>query len=179
MVLDMARSTGERIRELRNVLGQTQGAFGEHFDVTQASVWAWEADSSTPSPEAFVRLANLTEDLKDRLYFLEQAGLTPELILATADGIRRPRSLTANEVAAWPDLKRPKSVDIATGSQVTTEGKARRVTVLKKTVTKESDMTTEAILKGPTKRGEVNSYVSVDGKKIYFDAATGALIGYK
>ena len=69
-----------------------------------------------------------------------------------------------------------KTVDIIPSSQTVGEGEKRRVVPKVVKVSKESQMTDELIFKGPEKKGGVNSYVTVDGKKLRFDAKSGALL---
>ena len=53
----------------------------------------------------------------------------------------------------------------------------RRVQVQSVVITKESEMKPELVLHGPTRRGEVNSYLGIDARRHYFDAKTGQAIG--
>jgi hypothetical protein len=44
-------------------------------------------------------------------------------------------------------------------------------------VKNESEMKPELVMHGPTRRGEVNSYLGIDGRRHYFSAKTGEAIG--
>lgn len=44
-------------------------------------------------------------------------------------------------------------------------------------VKNESEMKPELVMHGPTRRGEVNSYLGIDGRRHYFSAETGQAIG--
>ena len=58
------------------------------------------------------------------------------------------------------------------------DGTSRRgVQVQNVVITKESEMKSELVLHGPTRRGEVNSYLGIDARRHYFDAKTGQAIG--
>jgi hypothetical protein len=52
-----------------------------------------------------------------------------------------------------------------------------RVDVKKVAVKHESEMMPELVMHGPTRRGEVNSYLGIDGQRHYFSAKTGEAIG--
>jgi len=69
-----------------------------------------------------------------------------------------------------------KSAVVIPSSQVVGEGDQRRVVPKIVKVTSEKDMTPELIFKGPEADKGINSYVTVDGKKLRFDGKTGALL---
>ena len=55
-------------------LGLLQTQFAERLRVTQAAVSRWESGDSEPSPENYIRMANLADDT-NCLWFWEQAGV--------------------------------------------------------------------------------------------------------
>ena len=69
-----------------------------------------------------------------------------------------------------------KTVDIIPSSEVVGEGEKRRLVPKVVKVSSEADMTPELIFKGPEKNKGINSYVTVDGKKLRFDGKTGLLL---
>jgi transcriptional regulator with XRE-family HTH domain len=88
---------GKRIEKLRKSLGydRNQSGFAElvKHGLRQGTVSAWEKGRDRkPSAEMFLRLAILAKDPTDREFFLEQAGVTPALILEVADQITRRRN---------------------------------------------------------------------------------------
>jgi len=65
-----------------------------------------------------------------------------------------------------------------TGYERNKDGKVIVKRELKKVIVKnESEMKPELVMRGPTKRGSVNSYIGIDGHKHIFDAETGEAIG--
>ena len=75
-----------------------------------------------------------------------------------------------------PKLPAGKTVDIIPSSQVVGEGENRKIVPKIVKVSSEADMTPELIFKGPERNKGVNSYVTVDGKKLRFDGKTGLLL---
>jgi transcriptional regulator with XRE-family HTH domain len=74
----------EKISSLRSALGMNQEEFAEALEVAQGVVSAWERGEYKPSPESYVKLANLAAKrvLPDEtLWFLERTGIhRPEVI---------------------------------------------------------------------------------------------------
>jgi hypothetical protein len=75
-----------------------------------------------------------------------------------------------------PEEKKGKFATVVPSSEVIGERDARRVVPKVVKVFDEGDLTPELIFKGPEKAKGVNSYVTVDGKKLRFDGKTGALL---
>jgi transcriptional regulator with XRE-family HTH domain len=90
-----ALTIGERIEKLRNDRGQTQTEFAKGVGVTQGAVSAWERDDKdrAPSSDIFFRLAGLASESEDSLFWLEQAGVTPQALLAAANKILEDQTL--------------------------------------------------------------------------------------
>ena len=63
-----------RITAARQKLGFNQTEFAKKLNVTQSNVSKWEKGTNRPVPDAFVRIAGLTDGL-DKFYFLEEAGI--------------------------------------------------------------------------------------------------------
>jgi transcriptional regulator with XRE-family HTH domain len=64
----------DRVTAVRKQLGLLQTQFAERLQVTQAAVSQWESGASEPSPESYIRIANLSDDA-NCLWFLEHVGL--------------------------------------------------------------------------------------------------------
>ena len=77
-----------------------------------------------------------------------------------------------------PPAKGGKSVVIVLGSQVVGSGDRKRLVPKLATVASEKDITPEVLLKGAAKKTVkgANVYVTRDGKKLKFDAKSGALL---
>jgi transcriptional regulator with XRE-family HTH domain len=83
----------DRIVALRKQLGLLQTQFAERLQVTQAAVSQWESGASEPSAEAFIRMANLADEI-NCLWFWEQAGVDVdriERLAATRESTKRSR----------------------------------------------------------------------------------------
>lgn len=83
---------GESIRRLRESLGMTQVAFGNHFSVTQSRISEWEGDGPTgPSVEAWMKMADLAlrTDPAEALFFWEQTGIDSRFLISLADAMLR------------------------------------------------------------------------------------------
>jgi transcriptional regulator with XRE-family HTH domain len=63
-----------RIVALRKQLGLLQTQFAERLQVTQAAVSRWESGDSEPSPENYIRMANLADEM-NCVWFWERAGV--------------------------------------------------------------------------------------------------------
>jgi hypothetical protein len=75
------------------------------------------------------------------------------------------------------EVRTGKFVTIQTGHVMTGAGEDRRPVPTLVKVYAESDMKKKLYLAGPVKlKDGSNSYVTVDGKKLRFDASTGALL---
>jgi transcriptional regulator with XRE-family HTH domain len=68
-----------RIVALRKQLGLLQTQFAARLRVTQAAVSRWESGDSEPSPENYIRMANLADEV-NCLWFWEQAGVDVDRI---------------------------------------------------------------------------------------------------
>lgn len=90
------------------------------------------------------------------------------------------RPATIAEVLAQPGFQKTDAVTITFGSRrlPTAKGEFARYAPLSGVAKTEKDLKPELVIAGPIKREEVNAYVSADAKKLYFDAKTGALIGF-
>jgi hypothetical protein len=73
-------------------------------------------------------------------------------------------------------VEEKKCAVIIPSSEVVGQGDQRRVVPNIVKVYEEKDMSDKLIFKGPEKKGGVNTYVTVDGKKLRFDGKTGALL---
>jgi transcriptional regulator with XRE-family HTH domain len=96
--------SAERIKALRG--HATQAEFAERLGASQTTVSAWEVGDTTPSAEAYFRLAGLAS-YPDNLWFLKQAGIEPEGIVSIADKILKERGAPpkAGEVIRIPRLR--------------------------------------------------------------------------
>ena len=74
------------VRALRKSLDLKQVEFAARFFVTQAAVSHWESGTKEPSPENYIRMANMAAK-PACLWFLEKAGVD----------VPRLRSLILNE----------------------------------------------------------------------------------
>ena len=114
-----SETLGERIKRIR---GETtyQADFGRRLGVSQGTVSAWERDDKDrlPSADVYCRLAALASDPADALFFLREAGLSVETIVAAtnklaADRIVRPSKgdnvLIASTESNLPDIELPSS----------------------------------------------------------------------
>jgi hypothetical protein len=63
-----------RVRALRKSLDLKQVEFAVRFSVTQAAVSRWESGTKEPSPENYIRMANMAAK-PACLWFLEKAGV--------------------------------------------------------------------------------------------------------
>lgn len=80
------KTTGNTIRGMRTALGETQEQFGQRWGYTQGAVSGWESGNPDrwPSPEIYIRLAGLAFDPDDSIFFLEQAGIPLDSVMAAA-----------------------------------------------------------------------------------------------
>ena len=74
---------GERIKMFRERHYASQRALADALGLRQTVVSAWETGDNVPSCEAWVKLASLAPS-PDNLWFLKQAGLDREIIIAAA-----------------------------------------------------------------------------------------------
>jgi hypothetical protein len=91
-----------------------------------------------------------------------------------------PTNLTVEEAKRFVSRKEIViGVDsIATLNGKTPGGNSRwDLTVKQVTIKQESEMKPELFLAGPTRRGEVNLYIGIDGNRHVFSALTGEAIG--
>jgi len=63
-----------RVRALRKSLDLKQVEFAARFSVTQAAVSRWENGTKEPSPENYIRMANMAAK-PACFWFLEKAGV--------------------------------------------------------------------------------------------------------
>ncbi len=75
---------GKRIKAIRG--GMSQAEFGKLLDSSQGAVSSWENDDDTRSPSAliFLRLAALTFDPDDSIFFLRQAEIPLDVVVSAA-----------------------------------------------------------------------------------------------
>ncbi len=91
-----------------------------------------------------------------------------------------PTNPTVEEAKRFVTTKEIKiGVDsIATLNGKTPGGNSRwDITVKQVTIKNESEMKPELVMAGPTRRGEVNLYIGIDGNRHVFSALTGEAIG--
>src|SRR5271157_1196791 len=74
---------GQRIKEFRENRYASQKALADALGLRQTVVSAWETGDNVPSCEAWVKLARVAPS-PDNLWFLKQAGLGREIIIAAA-----------------------------------------------------------------------------------------------
>lgn len=67
------RELFERLVRLRKSRGIDQNGLASALNVSQASIWKWEADKAFPSGKNYAKLAQLAVDAGDRAYFIEKA----------------------------------------------------------------------------------------------------------
>ncbi|HVZ84378.1 MAG TPA: helix-turn-helix transcriptional regulator [Terracidiphilus sp.] len=79
---EMARVNGQRIRELREKLELTQGAFATKCGVSRTAVPLWENGKANPSQRCWSRMALLAREAPaiDKTWFFQQAGLDLEYL---------------------------------------------------------------------------------------------------
>ena len=90
--MDTNAEVAKRIKALRGE--QTQAEFAKLLGVTQPMVSSWEAGRDVPSSEMYLRLANAAGRARSSDncgFFLEQAGVQMDAILATAEEKLRER----------------------------------------------------------------------------------------
>jgi transcriptional regulator with XRE-family HTH domain len=80
----------QRVKALRAMLGKTQGEFAKKVGVAQGVVSAWERSEYEPSPESYVKLAQLAR-YPESLWFLERAGLSMETMVNIANRVLEER----------------------------------------------------------------------------------------
>jgi DNA-binding XRE family transcriptional regulator len=80
------RASGRKIEQFRRKHYATQKAFADDLGLGQTVVSAWERGDNVPSSEAWVKIASLAP-APDNLWFLEQAGLSKETIMAAAKAL--------------------------------------------------------------------------------------------
>jgi transcriptional regulator with XRE-family HTH domain len=181
----------EKVKELRDSLRLTQTEFAERMGSAQTTVSAIENGLSLPSAEACIRLAGLASDPADALWFLDQAGIEVDLLISVAKKVgdahavrkaKMSRSPMTLAEAARLVRHRAGQVRINVASKKVPKGADPASGLVFVEVSSEKDLTPEVLLKGKGAKvpvGEVNIYVTVDGKKLYFDTKTGELIGWK
>jgi len=78
---------GERIKRFRESHYASQKALADALGLRQTVVSAWETGDNMPSCEAWVKLASVAPS-PDNLWFLRQAGLDREIIIAAAKTLK-------------------------------------------------------------------------------------------
>ena len=76
-----------------------------------------------------------------------------------------------------PVLRECESLTIGADSRIEGKGDEARAIVTNVKITCVGDMKPELILSGPKKVGERTVYISIDAQKIFFNTASGALVG--
>jgi transcriptional regulator with XRE-family HTH domain len=162
----------------------------ERLEVHRFTVGSWPAEGPVvcvddPSTRTGWRKADAEEFAPEaiRLYpGCEIVGLVigwlAKPTLKSDERIKAPEAVAAaaGPVAAGGPRK---AARITTDSKAVGEGKERRYIPTFTDVSKESDLRKELVMKGPVKSkdGTKNIYITVEGKRIYFNSKTGALIG--
>lgn len=79
---EIARVNGQRIRELREKLELTQGAFATKCGVSRTAVPLWENGKANPSQRCWSRMALLAREAPaiDKTWFFQQAGVDLEYL---------------------------------------------------------------------------------------------------
>ena len=83
-------NVGDRIKVLREARGMSQVKFADLIGVTPPTISRWEAGEVIPPAEGCLRLGNLAP-YPENLWFWQQAGIDPEMMLSTAGQILRER----------------------------------------------------------------------------------------
>jgi transcriptional regulator with XRE-family HTH domain len=78
---------GQRIKKFREDHYASQKALADALGLGQTVVSAWETGDNVPSCEAWVKLASVAPS-PDNLFFLRQAGLDREIIIAAAKTLK-------------------------------------------------------------------------------------------
>ena len=169
----------------------SQAEFGERIGIPQTTVSAIEAGQSPPSLGVCIELAGIAEDATEALWFLKQAGADVDTLISVArkvedkhmeEKIKEARApmTVADATKLVKYVNGPVKIHVT--STVKGRGAEKIYTPVIVEVSSESDITPEVLLGGKGRKsglGEVNIYVTKDGKKLYFIAKTGELIGWK
>jgi transcriptional regulator with XRE-family HTH domain len=88
---------GERIRRIRGKRHQAE--FGKRLGVSQGAVSAWERNDKDrlPSADIYFRLATLASRPDDQAFFLQEAGLSREVIVSAANKLVKDRIVHPKE----------------------------------------------------------------------------------
>jgi hypothetical protein len=90
----------------------------------------------------------------------------------TEADVRKHRSIEKIEVRVSSelveDVHAPKDPD----HRVSVRPKVKKVVIKK-----EAELTPDLVMAGPTRRGELNVYILIDGSRVYFSAKTGEALG--
>ncbi|MGA3168055.1 MAG: hypothetical protein ABSF14_18265 [Terriglobia bacterium] len=100
--------------------------------------------------------------------------------MSTSAFIPVPKEPTVEEAKRFVSVDHiliPVSSTVTRQGDIEHGGVKHHVTVKTVAVTKESEMKPELVMAGPKRRGEVNVYVGIDGRRHYFSAKTGEAIG--
>lgn len=79
----------DRVKNLRIKRGETQEQLAEYLGIARPRISEWESGQTKPSPEIYLNLGNLADDLDDKIWFWEQAGLDIEKLLAAAAQVKK------------------------------------------------------------------------------------------
>lgn len=92
-----ARTSGQRIKELRDSRGETQAVFATHFDVQRAIVSSWEGDDDLRKPSAvvYLKLAALARNPQEAAYFLSLAEIEQRTVFSLAEKLAEGKLLAA------------------------------------------------------------------------------------
>ena len=99
--------------------------------------------------------------------------------MRSSEFIMVPKEPTVEEATRFVSSPR---IEIGVSSTVTPDGDSRgegrpRIVVQTVVVKMESEMKPELVMHGPTRRGEINSYLGIDARQHIFSALTGEAIG--
>ncbi|HSA93977.1 MAG TPA: helix-turn-helix transcriptional regulator [Terriglobales bacterium] len=81
---------GQRIRSLREHVGWSGTRFGRYLGVSQMAISRWERGRHPPPAEAWIALGILAAEhgrVEDCWYFLEQAGLSQEVLKSLFESV--------------------------------------------------------------------------------------------
>jgi transcriptional regulator with XRE-family HTH domain len=163
----------------------------ERLEVHRFTVGDWEAEGPVvcvddPSTRTGWRKASAKEFAPESIRLHPGCEIVGQVIgwlakptVKSDEKIRAPEAVPPAAPPIAPEGPR-KIARITTDSKAVGEGKERRYVPIFTEVSKESDLRKELVIKGPAKSkdGTKNIYTTVEGKRIYFSAKTGALLNY-
>lgn len=116
--MSAVRLRGERVAELREAAGLSQGRLAELLGVrSRTQVWEWERGEQQPQPRVFARLAAVLE--VDPLALLDVDAEDPPLA-----GLRLAAGLSLQELATASGLSYSTLRRLESGGTVTTDPRA-------------------------------------------------------